>query len=979
MDTPQTNKPSRYRKYTSVYVSEDFSDEEMARDWTLSPEDLSEMKKYRKQAQLYLAIQLCCVKMYGRFIERTTDLSVRVISYLSSQLGLAVNLSAKMSTRKASHSRYRNAILNYLNFRKYDEQAQDELCAYLQEQSLQGVLPNELFTKAQSYLLAQQVLLPGHSVLDKLIRQIASQTHLKVFEKVYQRLPQNMLEAIDKSLQLQSGHQHTFFAVLKSYPPSASITSLKTYLSTYNQLVEMGIDQLKDQLLEPNFQSYLHELATKYSAKDLKRFDLHKRYALMTCFLLESRKQLLDYLVKLHDQFMQDVARKARNTYEKQYRKRRRKHKKALGEVLSVVNILLDWPENDLSKNEAIWKQIDRENLRMAYDTVAAFDQFTTRGYGHFVLNRYPSLRKYFAQYLHLPFLAATGSEDLLRAIEIVKKLDNDTLKQLPEDSPTQFIPKELRHLLWSTTGQINRNAWEMGLALAIKDAFRSGNLYLAQSKQHVSFWDLIIHQNDWNEIKEVAYTELEQPPEGEIISILHHFFDEQATKALENFKQGEFASIVDGKLKLKRNDKLAEDPKVKRLQKVIDSSMPFIRIEELLMEVDRQTRFTQHFKPIAGHASKPKDFYKTLIAAIVSQATNLGIVSMSASMKNTSVDKLRHVLRYFIREDTLKEANTQLVNLHHQLPLSSVYGKGEMSSSDAQRFGIRASSLLASYYPRYYGYYEKAIGLYTHISDQYAVYGTKAISCGPREALYVLDGLLENNTILNIKAHTTDTHGFTEIIFALCYLLGYDFMPRIRDLKDQQLYKTDKTKSYGIFDSLLNKTADVDIVEEQWDMMIRVASSLRKRTAPAHVVVQRLSSKAPSDRLTKAFIKLGRIIKTQYILRYITDPALRRTVQLQLNKGEYRHNLPRRIFFANQGEFTTGDYAEIMNKASCLSLVSNAVLYWNTKRINDLVNDLRNRGEEIDDENPSHISLLPYKHLIPNGSYFIEDFRREF
>jgi TnpA family transposase len=203
--------------------------------------------------------------------------------------------------------------------------------------------------------------------------------------------------------------------------------------------------------------------------------------------------------------------------------------------------------------------------------------------------------------------------------------------------------------------------------------------------------------------------------------------------------------------------------------------------------------------------------------------------------------------------------------------------------------------------------------------------------------------------------------------------------MPRIRDLKDQQLYKTDKTKSYGIFDSLLNKTADVDIVEEQWDMMIRVASSLRKRTAPAHVVVQRLSSKAPSDRLTKAFIKLGRIIKTQYILRYITDPALRRTVQLQLNKGEYRHNLPRRIFFANQGEFTTGDYAEIMNKASCLSLVSNAVLYWNTKRINDLVNDLRNRGEEIDDENPSHISLLPYKHLIPNGSYFIEDFRREF
>ena len=60
---------------------------------------------------------------------------------------------------------------------------------------------------------------------------------------------------------------------------------------------------------------------------------------------------------------------------------------------------------------------------------------------------------------------------------------------------------------------------------------------------------------------------------------------------------------------------------------------------------------------------------------------------------------------------------------------------------------------------------------------------------------------------------------------------------------------------------------------------------------------------------------------------------------------------MPRWIFFANQGEFTTGDYEEIMNKASCLSLVSNAILYWNTIQINDLVEGLRRRGEVIDNE----------------------------
>ena len=391
-------------------------------------------------------------------------------------------------------------------------------------------------------------------------------------------------------------------------------------------------------------------------------------------------------------------------------------------------------------------------------------------------------------------------------------------------------------------------------------------------------------------------------------------------------------------------------------------------------MEVDRQTGFSRHFIPVQQHQSRPANFYKTLIAALISQATNLGLVAMSASVKGVTVDMLRHVLQFYVREETNKNASAEIVNQHHQLPFSETHGSGTISSSDAQRFKIRADSLLASYYPRYYGYYEKAIGIYTHVSDQYSVYSTKVISCSPREALYVLDGLLENNSILKIREHTTDTHGYTEIVFALCYLLGYYFMPRISDLKDQQLYKVDRNVNYGIFNPLLNKTADIDIVEEQWEAMIRVAQSLKQRTAPAHVIVQRLTNSFPADRLSRAFTNLGRIIKTEYILRYITDKPLRRTVQLQLNKGEYRHKLPRWVFFANQGEFTTGDYEEIMNKASCLSLVSNAILYWNTSKINNIVESLRSRGEIIEDETLAHISLLPYKHVLPNGTYFIED-----
>jgi TnpA family transposase len=55
-----------------------------------------------------------------------------------------------------------------------------------------------------------------------------------------------------------------------------------------------------------------------------------------------------------------------------------------------------------------------------------------------------------------------------------------------------------------------------------------------------------------------------------------------------------------------------------------------------------------------------------------------------------------------------------------------------------------------------------------------------------------VLERAVGKDTLLRPREHFTDTHGFTEQLFGLCYLLGYSFMPRLRDLADQQLYRVD-------------------------------------------------------------------------------------------------------------------------------------------------------------------------------------------
>ena len=97
--------------------------------------------------------------------------------------------------------------------------------------------------------------------------------------------------------------------------------------------------------------------------------------------------------------------------------------------------------------------------------------------------------------------------------------------------------------------------------------------------------------------------------------------------------------------------------------------------------------------------------------------------------------------------------------------------------------------------------------------------------------------------------------------------------------------------------------TINLDLIIEQWDELVRLAASLKDRLAPAHVVMQRLVNAPAADRLAGALSQLGRLAKTIHILRYIHEEPLRQAIQLQLNRGEFRHILAKWLFFANQGD----------------------------------------------------------------------------
>ncbi len=220
---------------------------------------------------------------------------------------------------------------------------------------------------------------------------------------------------------------------------------------------------------------------------------------------------------------------------------------------------------------------------------------------------------------------------------------------------------------------------------------------------------------------------------------------------------------------------------------------------------------------------------------------------------------------------------------------------------------------------------------------------------------------------------HTTDTAGFTEIVFALFDLLSLQFSPRIRDLGDQRLFRMERQNRHPRLGPRLKGRINRDRLLNNWDDLLRVAGSLKRGWVTSSLLIGKLQSYPRKNRLTRALQEYGRLVKTIFILRYLESEQLRRRIQAQLNKGEALHGLREFLLFANKGTLRKKQEEELMNQASCLNLVTNAVVTWNTVYMAAVIDRLRAEGKTVNEEDIARLSPARYEHINPYGKYRFE------
>jgi TnpA family transposase len=422
------------------------------------------------------------------------------------------------------------------------------------------------------------------------------------------------------------------------------------------------------------------------------------------------------------------------------------------------------------------------------------------------------------------------------------------------------------------------------------------------------------------------------------------------------------------------RNGRLAVAPlqastpkEVTALSELLYGVLPRVRITDLLEEVDRWTGFTGCFTHLK--TGLPPGERRTLLTAVLADGINMGLKRMAEACRGASFWQLARVVDWHVREETYVQATARLVDAQRTLPIAMLWGDGTMSSSDGQFFQAGGHGLAPSEVNARYGS-EPGVSFYSHLSDQFGAFYSKVIAATAHEAPHILDGLLLHESGLRIERHTTDTGGFTETVFALCALLGFRFVPRIRDLPATRLYTFDHPRTWPTLEPVIGGRLHEQRIIDGWPDLLWLVGSIRAGTVvPSHVITK-LAANPRQSSLARALIEVGRLEHTRFLLDLLRSPTLRHEMQASLNKGEASNNLRKAVFFNRLGQVRDRAYESQLHRARGLNLLVAAIVLWNSRYLDEAVGALRRHGYDVPDPILAHVWPLAWDHINLTGDY---------
>lgn len=863
---------------------------------------------------------------------------------------------------KVTRFHHRQLILQHFGVRPF-EQVGTTLLRQLTHLARQQMNPVAVFRAAADFIRSNRIEVPTYAALAGLVTGAFRVVEQQVLATLHQHLTPAMRQQLDALFTTDTDthepaqpHRPYRLTRLKRSLELMRPTAIRANVQDYTLLHRL-FEQLK-----PAVEALgLSEEAVRYYARYVERTQVFqvqqqadKKYLLVLCFVVQQYYQLGDLLTDTLVQAVQTHRNAAqRETKERVYRQQQ--------DAAAQLRLVLDGVVAhaaalaELERAAFAFDRTNDEKLLALLDwlqrpAVTAFGQVRQAAqqlhqggggsvdgpYYQIIEERSRALQRRLSDILRYVDYTAVSDSPLAQALAHYRERDG----QLGSQPPTGFLRAAERAALALATSPVS--LYKALLAGHVADQLKAGKLNLAHSLRYRPFDTYLLADAIWSQQREelLALTGLTHLREAAPwLAELQARLSTAFTRTGERLREGTNPGVrprADGRPRFVTPARV--EAEVSGQTRPLFPEAGLISLHEVLHTVNQQCRFTDHLQHWSTQHRPPRPAERVFFAGLMAYGCNLGLTRMAHATKHVAQAALESTVTWYFSLDNVRRANDAVIALTGKLPVSRLFRRhpeAVHTSSDGQKYYVAVDSIHATYSYKYFGQ-EKGIVLYSFLDDRHRLFHSTTFSSSEREAPYVVDGLLHND-VVESTMHSTDTHGFTEVNFALTALLDIEFAPRIHSFQDQQLYafpgmEVPDLTAYGLRPvSWLN----LELLETYWDTLLRLVVSLKRKHVTASTLLRRLNSYSHQHPVYLALRELGRAVRTEFLLRYLDDQTLRKRIDEQLDKLESAHQFARAVFYGQNGQLAYAGKEEQQLADACKRLVQNTIICWNCLYLN--------------------------------------------
>jgi TnpA family transposase len=941
-------------------------DHELIRHYTLSRADQKfVLAKRGDRNKLGVALQLGLLRHPGFGWRPGAPIPETLIRFIALQLGIPTSVIKDYGRRSQTQTDHARELATWLGLRhssRGDIPLMREAAADAAWSTDQGCVIARAIIDC---LRDSGIILPDPSVIERAGISGRAKARRLAAETLTATLTADQIKMIDALLVVDPATKRTSLAWLRDVRTSPTANNMLGVIERLRHVRSIGIDPaIAAKIHEWRFQQLVRE-GSLTPAFLLEQLGPRRRRASLVAQMIETEAALADAAITMFNTLIGTLFTRAGCRQERRYQTTARDVSKLMRLFHRTITAIEEAEATGGDALKLIEEQAGLDSLKAASPQVEELADLAGDDALVVAAEKYATIRKFVPAFLDaFTFHAAKPNDPVLSAIKLLGDLNHSGKRDLPAKIPKGFLTRAQSRLIMEN-GKPDRRLYETAAMAALRTQLRAGGIWVEGTRHYRRFDEYLLPRDHVPD----HLVEIGLPADVDA-------YFEQRGKELNDrlnrfaqaLKSGKVVGVALQKGKLHITPLKAATPsEAIALGTRLDNLMPRVRITELFSEVNQRTGFLSAFTDVRDN--RPADNNAALYAAILANATNLGLERMADASQGVTYSQIYWANNWCMRDVTYDSALATVIDAHHALPFSKAWGAGVTSSSDGQFFRAGHRPAALSDINAKYGD-DPGVKFYTHVSDQYGAYRIVVINATASEAPYVLDGLLHHGSGLDIQEHYVDTGGSTDPGFALCALLGYRFCPRLRDFGDLKLAIFRDTLVPLDLADIVGKPVREQVVRDQWPEVLRIGASLEAKIVAPSVILKKLSAYKQQNQLYLALQEIGRIERTLFMLDWLESIELRRRCNIGLNKGEAMHTLANSIFVHKQGRILDRSFENQSCRASALNLVVGAIVYWNTLYLDCAVETLRGRGENIPDHLLAHVSPLSWCHIGLTGDY---------